>query len=94
MQLLSCELVILDLSLPDGPSLDRLPLPRTVSTMPTVFSAQDVGSEVCTAGIQATLVKAPTSNQDFLNTIRALVGDKKQAHPSGPTEGEPLSLGG
>ncbi|HIK21552.1 MAG TPA: response regulator [Synechococcus sp. M44_DOE_062] len=85
LQTQTFQLVILDLNWPDGLGSDLLPLlhkvsgplTRTVSSTPVmVFSAQDRGSEVCTAGIQTTLVKARTSNPDFLNTIRALVGGK------------------
>jgi PAS domain S-box-containing protein len=95
------QLVILDLYLPDGSGLDLLPLLRSVSTTPVVvFSAQDIGSNIFEEGIQATLVKARTSNQDFLNTIRALVGGERQtprqahrpAHRS--AKGHPPIFGG
>ncbi|MCF2971670.1 PAS domain S-box protein [Synechococcus sp. Nb3U1] len=81
------QLVILDLYLPDGSGLELLPLLRSVSTTPVVvFSAQDIGSDILEDGIQATLVKARTSNQEFLNTIRALVGGetaRRSTHPMG-----------
>lgn len=81
------QLVILDLYLPDGSGLELLPLLRSVSTTPVVvFSAQDIGSDLLEDGIQATLVKARTSNQEFLNTIRALVGGetaRRSTHPTG-----------
>ncbi len=98
------QLVILDLDLPDGSGLDLLPLLRSVSTTPVVvFSAQDIGSNIFEEfkeGIQATLVKARTSNQDFLNTVRALVEGERQtprqahrlAHRS--AKGHPPIFGG
>ncbi|MEN9208957.1 MAG: PAS domain S-box protein [Thermostichus sp. DG_1_6_bins_120] len=79
------QLVILDLYLPDGSGLELLPLlrkdsvppTRTISTTPVViFSAQDIDSDSLKEQIQATLVKARTSNQEFLDTIRALVSKK------------------
>ncbi|MEN9230303.1 MAG: PAS domain S-box protein [Thermostichus sp. DG02_5_bins_236] len=102
VQTQSFQLVILDLSLPDGSGLDLLPLlrkdsvppTRTVSTTPVViFSAQDIGSDRVEEGIQATLVKARTSNQEFLNTIRALVS-KKTGRPSTDLAGHSPNGGG
>ncbi|MFQ3612804.1 MAG: PAS domain S-box protein [Cyanobacteriota bacterium] len=79
------QLVILDLYLPDGSGLELLPLLRSVSTTPVVvFSAQDIGSDNLEDGIQATLVKARTSNQEFLSTIRALVGGETSRRPTYP----------
>ncbi|MEN9222611.1 MAG: response regulator [Thermostichus sp. BF3_bins_97] len=90
------HLVILDLYLPDGSGLDLLPLLRSVSATPVVvFSAQDIGSDLLEEGIQATLVKTRTSNQDFLNTIRALVGGERLTrHPAHRSKGHPPTCGG
>ncbi|MDX2272859.1 MAG: PAS domain S-box protein [Cyanobacteriota bacterium] len=70
------DLVILDLQLSDGFGLDLLPfLNYQGYPVPPVviFSAQEVGADVVEQ-VSMALVKARTSNDDLLSTIRSLVG--------------------
>ncbi|HEU4325579.1 MAG TPA: PAS domain S-box protein [Roseiflexaceae bacterium] len=73
------DLVVLDLSLPDGSGLEVLPLlsgPDGQSIPVVVFSALDAGADVARR-VGATLVKSRTSNQELQATITALIGSKK-----------------
>jgi len=70
------DLILLDLSLPDGSGLELLPqLNGQSGGQPTppvvVFSAQEVGRETL-QDVAAVLVKSRTSNQKLLETIQAL----------------------
>lgn len=67
------DLVILDISLPDGSGLDLLPLlSASMPAMPAlIFSAQEVESGMAHE-ITSALVKSRTSNEKLLETIRTL----------------------
>ncbi|MBD2743877.1 PAS domain S-box protein [Coleofasciculus sp. FACHB-1120] len=70
------DLVILDLSLPDGSGLELLAdlNNQTFSSIPAViFSANTVGMEAA-HHVAAALVKSRTSNQQLLETIKSLIG--------------------
>lgn len=70
------NLIILDLSLPDGSGLDLLPLLDSSSRQPIpvmIFSAREVGREAAHKVTRA-LVKSRTSNQELLNAIKLLIG--------------------
>lgn len=59
--------------LPNDSELERLPLLRSVSPTPAgVFSTQGIG--LGSLGIQVKLVKARTSNPEFLSTLWTRVG--------------------
>lgn len=70
----SYDLVILDLSLPDGSGLELLPylndLPSPIPVL--IFSAKEVNRET-THQVSAVLVKSRTSNQQLLDTINSLI---------------------
>ncbi|MDX2100312.1 MAG: response regulator, partial [Leptolyngbyaceae cyanobacterium bins.59] len=68
------DLVILDLNMPDGSGLHLLPhLNCNGEPVPVVvFSAQEVGLEIAQQ-VTAALVKSRTSNQELLDTIKALI---------------------
>jgi DNA-binding response OmpR family regulator len=71
------DLIIVDLQLPDGSGLDLLTClqsPLNASTPIVIFSAQEVESSAVHQ-VAAALVKARTTNQDLLETIRSLVAD-------------------
>lgn len=72
------DLVILDISLPDGSGLALLPeLSARAPAIPTlIFSAQEMSHEMVQK-ISAVLVKSRTSNEQLLETIRSLVQSKK-----------------
>ncbi|SMB84325.1 ATP-binding protein [Deinococcus hopiensis] len=72
------DLILLDPGLPDGNGLELLPELREVHPhVPVlVFSAGDL-DRVDTQRVAATLVKSRTSNEQLLETIRALI------HPEG-----------
>jgi PAS domain S-box-containing protein len=69
------DLIILDLTLPDGSGLDLLPLLRShAPPIPVVvFSAQEIDIETA-KDVTAALVKSRTSNQELLDTIRGVIG--------------------
>ncbi|MEO5702698.1 MAG: PAS domain S-box protein [Gammaproteobacteria bacterium] len=74
----SFNLVILDLSLPDGNGLDLLPLLTNQSPpVPVVvFSGQEV--DVITAGkLDAVLVKSNITNEKLIDTIQSLISMDK-----------------
>ena len=68
------HLVILDLTLPDGSGWDLLPVLRTCDPPPPVlvFSAKDTSADEARQ-VAATLVKAHTSNEELMKTVRALI---------------------
>jgi PAS domain S-box-containing protein len=68
------DLVVLDLTLPDGSGLDLLPeIAETPAAPPVlVFSAEEVGPEIARR-IAAALVKTRSSNDQLLATIRGLI---------------------
>ncbi|NES97915.1 MAG: response regulator, partial [Desertifilum sp. SIO1I2] len=68
------DLVILDLSLPDGSGLELLPyLNELTCPIPVlIFSAKEVNQET-THQVAAVLVKSRTSNQQLLDTIHSLI---------------------
>ncbi|MCS6801831.1 MAG: PAS domain S-box protein [Chloroflexota bacterium] len=74
------DLVILDLTLPDGSGLDLLPeIAETPAAPPVlVFSAEDVGPDVARR-IAAALVKTRSSNEQLLATIRGLIARSSTA---------------
>ena len=70
------DLVIIDILLPDGSGLDLLHTLRTnghQSTPVVIFSGQDVDRETAER-VEAALVKSRTSNDELLETVRALIG--------------------
>lgn len=71
----SFDLIILDISLPDGSGLELLPLVnRDGVAIPVVlFSAREISLEVAQK-VTASLIKSRTSNQELLNAIRSLAG--------------------
>lgn len=69
------DLVILDLSLPDGSGLDLLPLLQDNYPWPVpvvIFSVRDLTVEVAQK-VSAVLVKSRTSNQELVTTIKTLI---------------------
>jgi DNA-binding response OmpR family regulator len=69
------DLVILDLTLPDGSGLDLVPYLTRPSgqVIPVVlFSAREVTADVARR-VDAALVKTRTSNEQLLETITALI---------------------
>lgn len=65
------DLVLLDISLPDGSGLELLPVIANCTTPPTpvlIFSAQDLPLATAAQG-PAALVKSRTSNEQFVDTI-------------------------
>ena len=69
------DLVILDLTLPDGHGEDLLPLlnkPNEPSVPVIIFSAKDVSKETVES-VKATLIKSKTSNADLLKTIQSVI---------------------
>jgi PAS domain S-box-containing protein len=72
------DVVILDLTLPDGDGESLLPLlnmPGKPKIPVIIFSAKDV-SGLTVEKIEATLIKSKTSNEDLLDTIQASIGAK------------------
>lgn len=73
------DLVILDLTLPDGEGEDLLPLLKGVGkkSIPViVFSAKDV-SDRSGSGVSRALIKSQTSNEMLLDTIRAAIDSSR-----------------
>ena len=72
------DLVILDLTLPDGSGEDLIPALRSSpggrATPVIVFSVMEVSRQAA-EGVAASLLKARTSNEDLLNTIVSCLGD-------------------
>ncbi len=68
------DLVILDLSLPDGHGTELLPVLRKhLPPIPVViFSAHEVDRNTASA-VASVMVKSLTTNERLLDTIRALV---------------------
>ena len=71
------DLLVLDLSLPDGSGLTLLPdLRRRMPLVPVlVFSAHESGEEVARE-VAEVLVKSRTSNDQLLAAIKALIGSE------------------
>ena len=65
------DLVMLDVSLPDGNGLDLLPLIPPGSGV-LVFSGQEQAAQL-SRQVSAALTKSKTSNEDLRNTIKALL---------------------
>lgn len=73
------DLIILDLGMPDGSGLELLPLLQEPSRPPVpvmIFSAREVEKTIAHQ-VAAVLVKSRTSNQELLDTIRALIGRQR-----------------
>lgn len=68
------DLIILDLSLPDGNGLDILPaINNNNKDIPVIiFSAQDIDENIAKR-VDAVLLKSKTTNQDFLHSIKLLI---------------------
>jgi len=73
------DLVILDLSLPDGDGRELLPLlhksPQNATPV-LVFSAQEADSRIV-AGVEAVMVKSRVSNEDLLGMIGTVIAQAK-----------------
>ena len=72
----SFELLILDLTLPDGSGLDLLPVldgPDGPAVPVVLFSASEADRDV-TDHVAASFVKARASNQELVSTVLALLG--------------------
>ncbi|NJN66491.1 MAG: response regulator [Chloroflexaceae bacterium] len=70
------NLIILDLSLPDGSGLDLLPILYNPSRPPVpviIFSAREVNRETAQK-VVAVLVKSRTTNQELVETIKSQIG--------------------
>lgn len=69
------DLIILDISLPDGSGLELLPLINCdgVAIPVVLFSAREISLEMAQK-VTTSLVKSRTSNQELLNAIRSLTG--------------------
>lgn len=70
------DVVLLDLSLPDGPGLDLLPVIQRLARPPrvVVFSASDATARSAAApGVAASLVKSRTSNERLVRIVRELM---------------------
>lgn len=75
----SFDLIILDMSLPDGSGLELLPFLNRQTGLPmpvVVFSAHELSSETAHQ-VTTILVKSRTSNQELLDTIRSLVAHRQ-----------------
>ncbi len=71
------NLVILDISLPDGSGWELLPYLKTLKPEPPIIVLS--GTELSSAQqsmVQAALIKARTSNEDLLNTLKCLLADR------------------
>ncbi|HEB80210.1 MAG TPA: hybrid sensor histidine kinase/response regulator, partial [Rhodospirillales bacterium] len=69
------DLVIIDISLPDGSGLDLLELVKDDGQRLTpviIFSGQDVSAEI-SGKAEAVLVKSRTSNEKLVKTIKSLI---------------------
>jgi PAS domain S-box-containing protein len=69
------DLVLLDITLPDGSGLDLLPMLNKSGQMATpvvIFSANHVDEEISKL-VSAALIKSQTSNGDLVKTIRSAV---------------------
>ncbi|MES2408144.1 MAG: PAS domain S-box protein [Pseudomonadota bacterium] len=71
------NLVILDISLPDGSGWELLPYLKTLQPEPPiiVLSGTEL-SHTQQSMVQAALIKARTSNEDLLNTLKCLLADQ------------------
>ena len=81
----SYDLVILDLSLPDGSGGELLPL-LSSCTPAVIFAAADP-PEHLTGQVAASLVKTRASNQIVLATIRRVLEDSARHKKPPPTAG-------
>ncbi|NOX40181.1 MAG: PAS domain S-box protein [Alphaproteobacteria bacterium] len=76
------DLVILDLSLPDGDGQELLPLlhksPQNATPV-LVFSAQEADSRIV-AGVEAVMVKSRVSNEDLLGMIDTVIAQAKHGN--------------
>lgn len=69
------DLIILDITLPDGSGLELLPVLRgtpQASTPVVIFSAQEVSSRTA-RHVQAAFLKSKTSNQELVGTINSIL---------------------
>ena len=75
------DLVILDLTLPDGSGSSLLlDIASRVPPLPVVvFSAQDEMEEISTA-VMAHFVKSKTRNEDLVNTIESILNQSTNTH--------------
>jgi DNA-binding response OmpR family regulator len=71
------DLIMLDLSLPDGPGLSLLPTINSVADPPPVlvFSAHEL-SPVVAREVSAALVKSQTDNFKLVETVNALLNSR------------------
>jgi CheY-like chemotaxis protein len=85
------DLVLLDISLPDGSGLELLPVIANCTTPPTpvlIFSAQDLPLAAAVQG-PAALIKSRTSNKQFVDTILSVIQRQpKLAAAAHPTPGD------
>ncbi len=75
----SYDLVILDIELPDGSGVQLLPYlnrDKGESTPVLVFSAGDISKDI-SQKVSAALVKSKTANETLVDTIRALMPNRK-----------------
>jgi DNA-binding response OmpR family regulator len=80
------DLILLDLSLPDGSGMELLTLlnvARKQSVPVVVFSAHEVSQEVAHK-VAAALVKSRTSNQALIDTIRSLIQRNRSQQSTNP----------
>jgi len=76
------DLVILDLTLPDGSGEDLLPLLNRApqnATPALIFSAREARAGAA-SGVQAALVKSRASNEELLNVINAVIEGGRTGH--------------
>ncbi|MFQ5571238.1 MAG: response regulator [Rhodothermales bacterium] len=74
-----CDLIMLDLGLPDGRGLELLPVLEHLASDPipvVIFSSADVDQTV-TQGVARTLMKAQTSNKELVQVISTLLGEEE-----------------
>ncbi len=76
------DVIVLDLSLPDGLGWELMPLLQNRTTPPpvVVFSASEIGAEAL-RDVAASLVKSRTSNGELLNTITSLLNRERDVSP-------------
>jgi len=77
------DLLILDIGLPDGSGLELLPALKSSTGTPIpslVFSAHEISPRTAST-VTAALLKSKTSNEQFIQRVRSLLG--RAATPSG-----------